>query len=490
MNDECRAFIIHHSSFIILSHYPLSTNHYPLSMAIDAYSLCPGGTGKKIKFCCGDFLARTAEDRPHDRRRAVSGLPAAHRPAAGAGAGPRSGVSAGDEVRAAAGHRPARGRPSRRRGVSGETSGQPGRPGRIGDSCRRERRPRGAGLLQRAMRAADGDLAGRTYQAMGLVAGGLLHAGFPLAARALLQLQCDIADEDDRPAEMLAALSQAADIPLLLRDDPPLVPCPDDVPWKDRFDEADAGGRRGRLADGGRPAGGVGRRSARFAGHLAQPGDAPRLAGRQRRLHRGPAEVRGAAGRRSRTAWRTPSRPRPRRCSSPTIRWATGSEMFKIVWTVKDVERSQEALLSSPRWRPIPFDPAQFSDGETPPPKGAYMLLDRPMPESAEGLSLETMPQRARPGAVVRAADRPRGPAGGDGRGGRRTCRPSAEMVREAAGEAVEPEPKQESIGHWSASQKLLRTAWQPPRGASPEQIRAMIERARSATRFSTDGRS
>ena len=26
-------------------------------MAIDAYSPCPGGTGKKIKFCCGgDFL--------------------------------------------------------------------------------------------------------------------------------------------------------------------------------------------------------------------------------------------------------------------------------------------------------------------------------------------------------------------------------------------------------------------------------------------------
>ena len=25
-------------------------------MAIDAYSPCPGGTGKNIKFCCGDFL--------------------------------------------------------------------------------------------------------------------------------------------------------------------------------------------------------------------------------------------------------------------------------------------------------------------------------------------------------------------------------------------------------------------------------------------------
>ena len=25
-------------------------------MAINAYSSCPGGTGKKIKFCCGDLL--------------------------------------------------------------------------------------------------------------------------------------------------------------------------------------------------------------------------------------------------------------------------------------------------------------------------------------------------------------------------------------------------------------------------------------------------
>ena len=24
-------------------------------MPIDAYSVCPGGTGKKIKFCCPDF---------------------------------------------------------------------------------------------------------------------------------------------------------------------------------------------------------------------------------------------------------------------------------------------------------------------------------------------------------------------------------------------------------------------------------------------------
>ena len=55
-----------------------------------------------------------------------------------------------------------------------------------------ESNPRAAlDLLQKAMCAADGELASRTYQAMGLVAGSLLHAGFPLAANGLLQLQCE-----------------------------------------------------------------------------------------------------------------------------------------------------------------------------------------------------------------------------------------------------------------------------------------------------------
>ena len=50
------------------------------------------------------------------------------------------------------------------------------------------------------------------------------------------------------------------------------------------------------------------------------------------------------------------------------------------------------------------------------------------------------------------------------------------QMVRELAPEAVEPEPKQEVMGHWSASQKLLRAAWYPPRAPSSEQINGMIE--------------
>ncbi len=122
----------------------------------------------------------------------------------------------------------------------------------------------------------------------------------------------------------------------------------------------------------------------------------------------------------------------------------------------------------------MPFDPAQFSDGENPPPKGAYSLLDRPVPESAEGLSLETISsllgqallfgrqtdREARLEVVNVAADE---------------LATVGQMVRDVAGETVEPEPKQEVIGHWSASQKLLRAAWAPPREASPDQVGEMV---------------
>ena len=149
-------------------------------------------------------------------------------------------------------------------------------------------------------------------------------------------------------------------------------------------------------------------------------------------------------------------------------------EMLKLVWTVKDVERLQEGLLSSPRWRNLPFNPAQFTDGENPPPKAAFMLLDRPMPASAESLDLQTMPNMLAQALLFgRQTDRE---ARLEVMGAAADEMPAvSDMVREAGGEAVEPEPQQEVIGHWSASQKLLRTAWQPPRGASPEQIRAMM---------------
>ena len=100
------------------------------------------------------------------------------------------------------------------------------------------------------------------------------------------------------------------------------------------------------------------------------------------------------------------------------------------------------------------------------------------MPESAEGLSLETMPRLLGQALLFgRQTDCEArldvmGVAGDE-------LQAVKDLVREAAGDPLDPQPKEEVVGHWSASQKLLRAAWQPPRGASEEQLRPLVDQHR-----------
>ena len=55
-------------------------------------------------------------------------------------------------------------------------------------------------------------------------------------------------------------------------------------------------------------------------------------------------------------------------------------EMVNLVWTVSDAERLGEALLSEPRAVQLPFNPAEVSDGQSPPPRMMFLLLDRACP--------------------------------------------------------------------------------------------------------------
>jgi len=449
-------------------------------MAIDAYSLCPGGTGKKIKFCCGDFLPELQKiDRMIDGEQYLACLQHIDHLMAQEPGRDRACLLATKCMLL----RVTNQQEAARTASAAFLVKHPDNQIALAEMAilAAESNVRAAlDLLQKAMHVADGDLAACTYQAMGLVAGSVLHAGAQPAARGLLQLQCDITDKDDRAAELLAALSQATDVPLLLRDDTPLALCPKDAPWSDRFNEAlqiavmgdwqTAADRLTALAAEAPDSSEIWRNLATLRGWLADnPGCIEAL--RRYAVIRAEKEdgLEDAVEAEATAMFLSPD-PLGNRV-----------EMLKLVWTVKDVERAQEGLLSSPRWRSIPFNPAQFSDGETPPPKAAFMLLDRAMPASAEGLSLQTVPSMLGQALLF----------------GRQTDREARlevmnvaadelpavnEMVREAAGDAVEPEPKQDVLAHWSASQKLLRAVWQPPRGASPDQLRAMVaEHARDA---------
>lgn len=441
-------------------------------MAIDAYSLCPGGTGKKIKFCCGEFLSELQKiDRMIEGEQYLACLQhidqlLAHGP------DDRECLLATKCMLLRVTNQPELARSTAATFMVKHPNNQVALAEMAIQAA--ETNVRAAlEMIIRAMRVADGSLAGRTYQAMGLVAGALLHSGFPLPARALLQLQCDIAEHDDRPAELLAALSQAVDVPLVLRDNPPLMPCPQDAPWKGRFDEAmqsasvgdwaTAVDRLAALAGDVPESPVVWRDLALLRGWLADN------VGCGEALHRY-AALRASEENGLEDA--TEAEAEAMFLSDDPL--GDRLEVMKLTWTVKDVDRVLEALLSSPRWQAVPFDPARFSDGETPPPKGAYMLLDRAMPESAEGLGIQSMPCML--GQALLFGRQTDCEAHLDVMGVTVDEIPAVTaMVREAVGDAVEPAPKQETGGYWSASQKLLRAAWQPPRGTSPEQLRTLL---------------
>jgi hypothetical protein len=441
-------------------------------MSIDAYSPCPGGTGKKIKFCCGDRLAELQKiDRMIEGEQYSACLQhidhllaeEANRDRACLLATRCMMLRVTGQIQAA------------QEATAAFLVKHPNNQVALAEAAILAPDPRVAlTMLVRALRAAAGDLAGRTYQAMGIVAGRLLRVGFPLAARGLFQLQCEIAEDDERPEALLSELSRAIDIPLLLREDEPLLPCPRDVAWSGRFDEAMQPMSLGDWATA----------AERMA---ALAGDVPDSAVIWHNL----AILRGwlADNAGCIEAWRRYAAIRGREADGLEDAVEAEAramflsldplgdqvEMLSLVWTVKDVERAQEGLLSSSRCRSVPFDPGQFSDGETPPPKGAYILLDRPMPGSAEGLGLQTMPcllghallfgrqtdREARLEVMNAAADQL--PA-------------ILAAVQEAASDSIEAEPKRETVGRWSASQRLLRHDWAPPDDTRPEQIRPLIE--------------
>ncbi len=173
MNAGCRIFIIQHSSFIIFFVYPRIATH-EINIHADGHRrlfALPRGHRQEDQVLLQRFSARVAEDRPHDGGRAAPGLLEARQPSAGAGAGRDRAcllatrcelLQATDQSTAA------------RAAAAKFLAKHPNNQVALAESAivagTTDAR-KAFDLIQRAMRAAGGALAGRTYQAMGLVAG-------------------------------------------------------------------------------------------------------------------------------------------------------------------------------------------------------------------------------------------------------------------------------------------------------------------------------
>jgi hypothetical protein len=283
-------------------------------------------------------------------------------------------------------------------------------------------------------------------------------------------------------------------VPVLFKEDTPMPVCPADAPWKARFDEARAPIAMGRwqmAAD-------------RLAALAAAEGAA------SPEVWRNLATLRGWLGDSTGCAealrkYAAFDVPLEDAVEAETLAMLLSEnplgdqeEVIAVTWTIGDPEKLQTGLLSDQRVVQVPFDPASFAAADSPPPRGAYLLLDRPMPATAEGIACDAMPnflgqalffgrqtdREARLEVMgLTAADLPQTTA----------------LLQALAGNALEPETKQEVVGKVSASQELLQHKWRPPRDVTREQMQtltvqfqrdALLEKWPDAKLGALDGKS
>ncbi len=230
-----------------LPDFPLTPPDLP--MALDAYSLCPCGTGKKIKFCCNDLLP---ELEKIDR------------------------MLEGEQFRAVIQHieqleptYPDRASLLAIKSMVYRVLGQideaqatatrflekhPTNPVALAESAILTAATEGGrpaiNLVQRALSASSQQLEARVYEAIRVVGSVLAAEGEFIPARAMAMLQTALNREDREAMELMVRLNTHPNIPLLFKSERRLDEAPDGAPWKAAFDDALKQLRSARWADG------------------------------------------------------------------------------------------------------------------------------------------------------------------------------------------------------------------------------------------------
>ena len=149
-------------------------------------------------------------------------------------------------------------------------------------------------------------------------------------------------------------------------------------------------------------------------------------------------------------------------------------DIVRWTWPVRDPDRLHESLLSDRRVAPVPVDASAWPVGDSPPPRMAGMLLDRPALGSDDGFSLDNMPSVL--GQLLlfgRETDRA---ARLEIIGLTKTQADQAKAIlRAIGGDTLEPEPEETLMAKTSASHQLIAHRWVPPRGAPRAQVDALL---------------
>ncbi|MBX7073699.1 MAG: hypothetical protein K1X71_11185 [Pirellulales bacterium] len=342
-------------------------------MPIDSYSPCPGGFDKKVKFCCADLvhdldkLSRMIEgDQRVAALESIAKIEAKHPNRACLMALKCSVLAAGqreDDLQQAVGQ---------------FVAAHPTNPVALAESAlfaaRDKGQEAGIGLLQDALERVDRNIPVQLYDALGGMAMAAISSGRPAAALAHLILQNSLDPDDKAPVQMLTQLLNSPQLPLLLKDHRKLVPAPADASWAPQFDKimVEAIGGRWRRAAA---------QLVDLAGRNANP---PVVWQNIAMLRSWLGENAAAVGAlRFLTSLDIPyDQAVEAEALAQLLEPVDNLHNLDIVATtypVLDAERLGELLASADVAVAAPIDEERFAaEDDNPPPRAAYLLLDRP----------------------------------------------------------------------------------------------------------------
>jgi len=443
-------------------------------MPIDAYSPCPGGTGKKIKFCCSDLagelekIERMIEGEQYQA--CLSLVERLEQKTAG-----RACLMAAKGLLLRVNDRL-----EEAKSVAAEFLRlHPNNPIALAESAivlaATEGGTAAMAPLQQALAAVQDEMPGRVYEMLGMVGHVLVLDGNFLPARAVLSLQAAVDPNDSRPLELLARMNLSPSIPLWVKDERWLPDCPSDAPWRDEFHKALSQVQKGQWSA-----------AAEQLLALAEKAGDPAA------IWRNVATLRGWAGDRSGSIealrkYQTLGVPLDDAVEAEALALSLSDDplgdwldVFDLEFATSDAEQLQLAMASSPRIGQVPVDlAAMAADGE-PPPKAVFAICDRALSEAADGAALAAIPRHLCQAALYgRQTDREArleviGVVADD-------LEQVKAILTEAGGPALGGLSNQEIAEHVSATHELLHRKWRLPPKLSPQQYHDL------ATQYETE---
>jgi hypothetical protein len=465
-------------------------------MALDSYSYCPCGSGKKVKFCCAGEILPELEKciRQIDGDQRVAALDQINRSLQ---AHPDTPCLLALKVNVLIGlHELEKAKET----ITEFLKRDPGNPVALAQ-CAILAVLEGNDLdsasvfLQTSLSRMGSVMMPEIYQAIGILAQAQMEAGKPEAAQPLLIMQAAVANGEDRMAlATLAELAGAKQIPLLLRMEWRAEPAPEGKPWSKEYHEIEVIANQGCWGQG-----------LSMLMELDQK-------------HPGEPEIQKFLGVLS--LWQGMRADAAKYFHAYAASKGIGfddaveaealaqlldelspkSQIDVVTWIheVSDAQAAMEKLLSDKRSLSMPVDLSKLSAEDEPPPKGVFWILDRPVPETGVGITLEAIPQVDGDIFVF----------------GRQTDRaPRVELstsksanferriatVRDILGDVLVGQATEELSGHTTLEAELLSSNWRFPTD-TPAETRAnllkewrrlvLTEKWPALTRDTLDGKS